>query len=66
MIDIVYTGDIRSTPEVSKQNHQMLFDEISKVSKYQIHDFTSPKGERNLHLVHLIEAVKMNTGLKIS
>ena len=47
MIDIVYTGDVRSTPEVSKQNHQMFFDEISKVSKYQIHDFTSPKGERN-------------------
>ena len=47
MIDILYTGDIRSTQEVARQNHQMLFDEISKISKFEVHQFTYPNGEKN-------------------
>jgi len=46
MIDVVYTGDIRGTQEVARQNHQLFFEELSKVSKFQVHQFTSPKGEK--------------------
>ena len=42
MIDIVYTGDLRSTKSVCEQNHKMFFDELDKVAKYRVHDFTVP------------------------
>ena len=47
MIDIVYTGDVRGTQEVARQNHQMLFDELSKISTYEVHQFTFPNGEKD-------------------
>jgi hypothetical protein len=46
MIDVVYTGDVRGTQEVARQNHQLFFEELSKVSKFQVHQFTSPTGEK--------------------
>ena len=42
MIDVVYTGDLRSTKSVSEQNHKLFFDELDKVTKYRVHDFTVP------------------------
>ena len=42
MIDVVYTGDLRSTKSVCEQNHKMFFDELDKVAKYRVHDFTVP------------------------
>jgi hypothetical protein len=42
MIDVVYTGDLRSTKSVSEQNHKLFFDELDKVAKYRVHDFTVP------------------------
>ena len=47
MIDVVYTGDIRSTQDVARKNHQLFFDELSKISTYEVHQFTAPDGEKN-------------------
>lgn len=47
MIDIVYTGDVRGTQEVARQNHQMLFDELSKITTYEVHQFTFSNGEKD-------------------
>ena len=47
MIDVVYTGDIRSTQEVARQNHQLFFNELSKISTYEVHQFTAPTGEKD-------------------
>ena len=46
MIDVVYTGDIRSTKSVCDQNHKMFFDELGKVVNYKIHWFTSDGNEK--------------------
>jgi hypothetical protein len=61
MIDIVYTGDVRSTPEVSKKSSN-VFDEISKISEYQIHNLHYQKVKKTLHLVLLIEVEKICIG----
>ena len=47
MIDVVYTGDVRSTQEVARQNHQLFFNELSKISTYEVHQFTAPTGEKD-------------------
>jgi len=31
MIDVVYTGDVRGTQEIARQNHQLFFKEFDKV-----------------------------------
>ena len=46
MIDIFYTGDARYNPDVSVKNHQKFFDELRKISKYTIHNFTKQDLER--------------------
>lgn len=41
MIDIVYTGDIRFNQEIARKNHNLFFDELSKITKFEVHQFTN-------------------------
>ena len=41
MIDIAYTGDVRFNQEVIRKNHQLFFDELNKITSFQLHQFTN-------------------------